>query len=184
LWPQHPERSSLNDVSAIGFAKQQKINTFEDLKVEDANLLRGSPCTRALALLVAGLFSLGACHRPQAAAEAPSEQQSREERAAQLPESTQRHRTYLNRIRQADALNTSIDRTLVNDQNQLGFVLSSSVTPDKVPALMRTVMTGMAQEFPREDLTLTVYAASTPPYQIGTAHLDGQSGKTTYTPKK
>jgi hypothetical protein len=170
----------------IAFAKQQKINTFKDMKVEDANLPRCSSCRRALALLVAGLVSLGACHRPQPATEGPtpSEQQSREEHAAQLPESTQRHWTYLNRIRQTDALNTSIGRTLVNDQNQLGIVLSSSVTQDKVPALMRTVMTEMAQEFPREDVTLTVYATSNPPYQIGTAHLNGQSGETTYTPKK
>ena len=156
------------------------------MKVEDANRLRCLSFTRAAVLLVAGLFSLAACHRPQPEAErpTPSEQQNRAEHAAQVPEATQRHRTYLNRIRQSDALNTSIDRTLLDDQNQLGIVLSSSVTPDKVPALMRKVMTEMAHEFPREDLTLTVYAASNPPYQIGTAHLNGQSGETIYTPKK
>jgi len=140
---------------------------------------------RLLPLLFAGLFSVG-CHQPKPAAETPtpSEEQNRPERATQVSESTQRQWTYLNRIRQGDAFNTSIDRTLRNDQNELGVVLSSRVPADQAPALMRKVMTEMAQEFPREDVTLAVYAASAPLHKIGTAHLDGQTGKTTYTPGK
>ena len=145
-----------------------------------------SATIRSVSLLFAASLSLLGCHEPKPAAETPtpSEQQNRSARAAEVPESTQRHWTYLNRIRQADSLNTSIDRTLLNDQNELGIVLYSNVTPDKVPALVRTVMTEMAQEFPREDLSLTVYGASSPPHKIGTAHLDGQTGETTYSPEK
>jgi hypothetical protein len=45
-------------------------------------------------------------------------------------------------------------------------------------------MTEMAQEFPKEDVTLSVYGASSPPHKIGTAHLDGQTGESIYTPEK
>ncbi len=114
----------------------------------------------------------------------PSEEQVRAERDAQAPDEMQKQWTYLNRIRQSDALNTSIDRTMLDDQNHLGIVLFSSVTPDKVPALMRQVMTEIAQEFPREDLTLDVYQSATPPRKMGNAHLDGQTGQVTYTPTK
>lgn len=140
---------------------------------------------RLLPLLAAGLFSFG-CHEPKPAVETPtpSEEQNRPERATQVSESTQRQWTYLNRIRQGDAFYTSIDRTLRNDQNEIGVVLTSRVPADQVPDLMRKVMTEMAQEFPKEDVTLAVYAASAPPNKIGTAHLDGQTGKTTYTPGK
>jgi hypothetical protein len=49
---------------------------------------------------------------------------------------------------------------------------------------MRKVMTAMAQKFPNEDMTLAVYQAATPPKRLGTASLDGQSGKASYTPEK
>ena len=92
--------------------------------------------------------------------------------------------TYLNRIRQSDTLSTSIVRTLLDDQNRLGIVLFSSVTPENVPALMRQVMTEMVKEFPRTDLTLDVYQSATPPKKLGTAKLNGQTGEVTYTPTK
>lgn len=145
-----------------------------------------SSTVRLLPVLAAGLFCLAACHRTNPAAESPtpSEQQVRAERDAQAPDEMQKQWTYLNRIRQSDAFNTSIDRTMLDDQNHLGIVLFSSVTPDKVPALMRQVMTEIAQEFPREDLTLDVYQSATPPRKMGNAHLDGQTGQVTYTPTK
>jgi hypothetical protein len=140
---------------------------------------------RLLPLLFAGIFGVG-CHEPKPAAETPnpSEEQNRPEGATQVSESTQRQWTYLNRIRQGDAFNTAIDRTLRNDQNELGVVLSSGVPPDQVPALMGKVMMEMAKAYPREDVTLAVYTASAPRHKIGTAHLDGQTSKTTYTPSK
>lgn len=133
-------------------------------------------------LLVVALLIVAACHRPEPVAEAPtpSAQQKRAERASKVPTATQRHWTFLNRIRQHDAFNSAIQRTLVNDQNELGVVLYSSVASDKVSDLMRKVMAEMAQEFPREDVTLAVYKAGTPPQKIGAAHLDGKTEEATY----
>ncbi len=140
---------------------------------------------RLLPMLVVTWLSLVACHKPKPALEmaTPTDQQKQAASAARVPESTQRHWTFLNRIRQEDSLNTSIARTLVDDQNQLGFVFYSRVAPDKVPGLVRQVMEQMAQEFPKEDITLSVYGAGSPPRKIGTAHLDGQTEESIYTPK-
>ena len=141
---------------------------------------------RLLSILGGILLSLVACHKPQPATETatPSEQQTRAARAAEAPDSIQQQWTYLNRIRQSDALNTVIDRTLLDGQNQLGVVLFSSVTPDKVPDLMRTIMTEMAKEFPKANVSLNVFASATPPRKMGTAHLNGQTGEVTYVPEK
>ncbi len=101
------------------------------------------------------LTFLVACQKqdPLVEAPTPSVQQRRLERAAQVPEATKERWNYLNRIRQGDAFNGSIARTLVTDENELGVVLSSGVTLDQVPGLMRQIMTEMAQEFPRQDMT-------------------------------
>ena len=141
---------------------------------------------RLLPVLGAVLLSLTACQKTKPAAEtaAASEQQTQAKQAVEAPESIQQQWTYLNRIRQRDALNSSIARTLLDEQNQLGVVLFLSVTPDKVPALMRTVTTEMAQEFPRQNVTLSVYESASPLRKIGTAHLDGQTGEVTYIPEK
>lgn len=139
---------------------------------------------RLLPMLGAALLGTVACHEPKPANETPtpSEQSSRPARAVEGPETTRRHWDYLNRIRQRDALSASIERTLLNDQNELGVVLFPSVTPDKVPAFLHQVMAEMAHEFPKEDLTLSAYAASSRPRKIGTAYLNGQTGETIYTP--
>ncbi|HXA08442.1 MAG TPA: hypothetical protein VNW28_00580 [Chthoniobacterales bacterium] len=139
-----------------------------------------------LPILGGALLSMAACHKLKPAAEnaTPSEEQVRATRAAEVPKSIQQQWTCLNRIRQRDGLNSTIDRTLLDEQNQLGVVLFSTVTPDKVPALMRTVMTEMAQEFPNDNVTLTVYASANPPRKMGTAHRDGQTGEVSYVPEK
>ncbi len=135
-------------------------------------------------LLLVALLFLPACHRSKEAAEpaTPSVQQQRAERAAEVPESMQRHWTFLNRIRQDDAYNSAIHRTMLNDQNQLSVVLYSRVALDTVPDLMRKVMTEMGQEFPQEDVDLVVYKVAVPPQKIGTAHVDGKTGEVSYTP--
>ncbi|HEY3664171.1 MAG TPA: hypothetical protein VGL24_13540 [Chthoniobacterales bacterium] len=156
------------------------------MKTENANVLRCPPVAYAAALLATGLVSLSACHRSNPAAESPtpSEQRVRAERAAQAPEETQRQWDYLNRIRQSITLSSSIDRTQLDDQNRLGIVLFSSVTPEQVPALIHQVMPKMAEEFPRTDLTLDVYQSATPLKKLGTAKLNGQTGEVIYTPTK
>lgn len=97
---------------------------------------------------------------------------------------TQRQMAFLNRIRQADPNETTIDRALLNEQNELGLVLNRKVQLNDIPALMRSMMTEMAREFPGQDLTVIAYAPSSPPRKIGTAHLNAQTRDMTYTPEK
>jgi hypothetical protein len=92
--------------------------------------------------------------------------------------------SFLNRIREADPQGRTIDRALINEQNELGLVLDRTVEMDKIPALMRTMLTKMAQEFPGEDLTVLAYTPSNPPRKIGTARLNAQTRDMTYTPEK
>jgi hypothetical protein len=140
---------------------------------------------RTVLLLLALLF-LPACHRAKEAAEParPSVQQQQAERAAEVPESMQRHWTFLNRIRQDEAYSDMINRTMLNDQHEISVVLYSRVAPEGVPDLMRKVMTEMGQEFPHEDVTVAVYQFPTPPKRLGTAHVDGKTGEASYTPAK
>ena len=119
------------------------------------------------------------CHRPPSEREIRAEQSAR---AAKASESTRQHLAYLDRIRQRDPFRSSIERTLLTEQSEAGVVLSASSPPDKVPALMRDVMKEIEQKFPREDVTLIVFASPSPPRKIGTAHLNGQTEETTYTP--
>ena len=135
-------------------------------------------------LLLVAFFFVAACQKPEPAAEAPtpSVQQQRAKRAAEVPASTQRHWTFLNRIRQEDAYSGALHRTMLNEQNQLGLVLYSTVALETVPDLMRQVMTEMAKEFPNEEVTVAVYQVAVPPKRIGTAHLDGKTEEASYTP--
>ncbi|MGI8956205.1 MAG: hypothetical protein ACR2II_04735 [Chthoniobacterales bacterium] len=89
---------------------------------------------------------------------------------------------FLDRIRKADPQGNTIERALLNEQNQLGLILNRTVPLEKIPALMRSIMTQMAKEFPGEDLTVIAYTPSNPPHKIGTAHLDAQTKDMTYTP--
>jgi hypothetical protein len=137
-------------------------------------------------LLLIALFFLPACHREREAAKSatPSVQQQRAERSAEVPDSMQQHWTFLNRIRQDEAYSDMIARTMLSDQNEISVVLYPGVALEKVPDLMRKVMTEMGQEFPHEDLTVAVYEIATPPKRLGTAHVDGKTGEGSYTPGK
>ncbi len=70
---------------------------------------------------------------------------------SQSRELRERRIAFLNRIRDADPQGRTIDRALLNEQNELGLVLDRSVEMDKIPALMKTMLTQMAREFPAED---------------------------------
>ena len=83
----------------------------------------------------------------------------------------QRQADFLNRIRAADPDHHTIDRAMLNEQNELGLILDRTVEMDKVPELMRTILGQMAREFPGQDLTVLAYAPSNPPHKIGTARL-------------
>ena len=95
----------------------------------------------------------------------------------------QRQADFLNRIRQADPQFKTIDRAVLNGQNELGLILNRSVPMDSIPPLMRTMLAQLAKEFPGQDLTVMAYAPSNPPMKIGTAHLNAQTRDMTYTPE-
>ena len=87
---------------------------------------------------------------------------------------------FLNRIREADPQHHTIDRALLNEHNELGLVLDHTVELNKIPALMRTILTQMAKEFPGRDLDIVAYAPTSPPRKIGTAHLDSRTRDMSY----
>jgi hypothetical protein len=91
---------------------------------------------------------------------------------------------FLNRLRAADPQHQTIDRAVFNPQNELGLILSRSVDLDKIPALMRSILTQMARTFPGQDATVFAYAPSNPPRKIGTAHLNARTRDMTYTPER
>ncbi len=93
----------------------------------------------------------------------------------------QRQADFLNRIRAADPQQRTIDRALLNEQNELGVVFDRSVEMDRIPDLMRSMLTEMAREFPGQDLTVLAYAPSEPPRKIGTARLNAQTRDMSYT---
>jgi hypothetical protein len=94
----------------------------------------------------------------------------------------QRQVAFLHRLRQADPRYQTIDKALLNEQNELGVVLNRHVDLDAVRPLLRTLLSQMAREFPRQDLTVIAYAPTEPPRPIGTARLNARTRKMTYTP--
>lgn len=139
--------------------------------------------TGVAALAVAASLGMAACVKPKPVAETatPSPQEKLAARAAVVPKPVQDQWTILNRIRQDESL--SIGRTMLDDQNQLGVVLAADVAPEKVEGIMRTVLTEMAHDFPKEDVTVGVFQSANPPRKIGVAHLDGKTEEATYTPR-
>jgi hypothetical protein len=114
----------------------------------------------------------------------PPVEQTRTAQPASAGELKQRQMAFLNRIRSADPQQQTIDRALLNEQNELGLVLDRTVDMEKIPAIMRTMLTQMAHEFPNQDLTIVAYAPANPPLKIGTAHLDARTRDMTYNPEK
>jgi hypothetical protein len=94
----------------------------------------------------------------------------------------ERQAAFLNRIRQSDPRYQTIEKALINENNELGLILDRSVEMDAIPALMRTMLTEMAKEFPGQDLTVIAYAPTQPPTKIGTARLDARTRQMSYTP--
>ena len=88
---------------------------------------------------------------------------------------------FLTRIRKADPQRQTIVRALFNSQNELGLILNRNVEMDKISALMRSMLTQMAREFPNRDLTILAYTPSNPPRKIGTARLNAGTREMTYT---
>jgi len=94
----------------------------------------------------------------------------------------QRQVAFLHRLRQADPRYQTIDKAVLNEQNELGVILNRHVELDAVRPLLRTLLTQMAREFPRQDLTVIAYAPTQPPRPIGTARFNARTRKMTYIP--
>ena len=94
----------------------------------------------------------------------------------------QRQADFLNRIRTDDPDHRTIDQAMLNEQNELGLILDRTVEMDRVPDLMRSILTQMAREFPGQDLRVLAYTPSSPPHKIGTAQFNAQTRDMTYTP--
>jgi hypothetical protein len=88
----------------------------------------------------------------------------------------------LHRIRQADPRYQTVDKAVLNAQNELGVILNRHVEMEAVRPLMRTLLTQMAKAFPRQDLTVIAYAPTQPPTPIGTARLNARTRQMTYSP--
>jgi hypothetical protein len=94
----------------------------------------------------------------------------------------QRQVAFLHQIRQADPRYQTIDKAMLNEQNELGVILNRHVEMDAVRPLMRTLLAQMAKAFPRQDLTIIAYAPTQPPMPLGTARLNARTRQMTYNP--
>lgn len=131
---------------------------------------------------IGALAILSGCDVSVSTPPVAQDQQRSSHRRIETDNLKQRQADFLNRIRAADPQYRTIDRAMLNEKNELGLILDRSVEMNKVPALMRTVLTQMAREFPGQDLTVIAYTPSNPPHKIGTASLNAQTRDLSYTP--
>jgi hypothetical protein len=94
----------------------------------------------------------------------------------------QRQVAFLHRLRQADPRYQTIEKAMLNEENELGVILNRHVEMEAVRPLMRTLLTQMAKAFPGQNLTVIAYAPTQPPMPIGTARLNARTRQMTYTP--
>jgi hypothetical protein len=147
-------------------------------------MYRFSFASRTLALAAAACIS--SCDAPPSAGtrtEAPPIERSSSTVTRGGGELKRKQMEFLNRIREADPQARTIDRAMLNEQNELGLILDRSVEMDKIPNLMRTMLAQMAKEFPGQDLTVIAYTPSNPPHKIGTARLNARTRDMIYTPE-
>ena len=134
-------------------------------------------CSLGIVLLCAG------CGPQGVAPFGGSSPLSVQERSADnVSELRQQQIAFLHRIRQADPRYQTIEKAVLNEQNELGVILNRHVDMDAVRPLMRTLLTQMAKAFPRQNLTVIAYAPTQPPMPIGTARLNARTRQMTYTP--
>jgi hypothetical protein len=94
----------------------------------------------------------------------------------------QRQVEFLHRIRQADPRYQTIEKAVLNEQNELGVILNRQVEMDAMRPLMRTLLTQMAKAFPGHNLTIIAYAPTQPPMPLGTARFNARTRQMTFTP--
>ena len=86
----------------------------------------------------------------------------------------------LERIRKADPQFNTIDKAVMNEENDLALILDRRVQLDDVPKLLKAMLGQMVREFPGEDLDVIAYAPSQPPLKIGTGHFDARTREISY----
>ena len=131
------------------------------------------------------LWLLASCdvQQPISSTNAPPVEQDRVAQPDVRLNFKQRQLAFLNRIREADPQQRTIQRAMLNEQNELGIILDGNVGMDRISDLMRMMLTEMAREFPDQDLTVLAYTPSNPPRKIGTAHLDARTREMSYVPQ-
>jgi hypothetical protein len=131
------------------------------------------------------LWLLASCdvRQPISSPNAPPVEQNRVAQPDARSDFKQRQLAFLNRIREADPQQRTIERAMLNEQNELGIILDGNVGMDRIPDLMRMMLAEMAREFPDQDLTVLAYTPSNPPRKIGTARLDGRTREMNYVPE-
>lgn len=138
-----------------------------------------------ISLITGCLWLLASCdvQQPISSTNAPPVEQNRVQQPDARSNFKQRQLAFLNRIREADPQQRTIERAMLNERNELGIILDGNVGMDRIPDLMRMMLTEMAREFPGQDLTVLAYTPSNPPRKIGTAHLDGRTREMNYVPE-
>jgi hypothetical protein len=141
-------------------------------------------CIRASLFCCAIWIGISSCDASSSSAAPLSGSFEQRVAATQSDQGTlkQRQAAFLIRIRKADPERRTIERAVFNDRNDLGLILNRSVELDKIPALMRSMLTQMARAFPGQDLTILAYSPSNPPRQIGAAQFNARTRDMTYTP--
>src|SRR4029453_7512311 len=113
--------------------------------------------------VIAGcLWLLASCdvRQPVSSTNAPPVEQNRVARPDARQDFKQQQLAFLNRIREADPQQRTIERAMLNEQNELGLILDGNVAMDRIPDLMRMMLTEMAREFPGQDLKGLAYQPS------------------------
>jgi hypothetical protein len=95
----------------------------------------------------------------------------------------ERRADLLNRIRAADPRQETVQRALINENNELGLILTRQTNLDDVPKLMKPMLAEMDKAFPGKDHTIIAYTPTNPPRRIGTARLNARTRDMTYTPE-
>ena len=144
------------------------------------------PCLCILALCYLCLLGIDACNAmpPSVAPRINGLEQPKVNLFGSRSDLKERQTAFLRRLRAADPQHQTIERAVFNEQNELGLILNRSVELDKIPALMRSVLTQMARAFPGRDLTVLAYTPSNPPRKLGTARLNARTRDMTYTPER
>ncbi|MEO7724103.1 MAG: hypothetical protein ABIU29_05360, partial [Chthoniobacterales bacterium] len=104
----------------------------------------GRPTTQFFVALVVACGLVVGCDAPSTVSPtSPTADREPEARLSPAPALRQRQMAFLDRIRTADPESKTIERALLNEQNELGLILNRSVPLDKIPPLMRSIMTQM-----------------------------------------